>query len=454
MKQDGNLNRREALKLLGIGSGLLFGSDAMSAENKVLLSRPASHKKARVVIAGGGTAGMIAAARARRAAPNAQIILISPNENHLYQSGQLFVAAGLERQEKYIRKTADLVPDNVTWLKEKVISFDPEQNSLQTQKSGKVVYDLLIVALGAEYDYGTIEGLSSDMIGKEGIASVYLNDTLKGTARGGSASYSVLSEMVRDAKSAKTPLKVLFTEPSSSIKGEGISLSLLLLYKSFLEKESVDKNVHFTFAKAGKTLLPAVSFDNALKKELKKHKNIDTLYDHDLVKIDSAKKTAYFKKDADQIEMEYDYIHIVPPLRAPEVVRKSLLAVQEGAQKGWMQIDEKRLRHKKYQNVFGIGDVTNLPNSKSGGAAQHQGIILQDNIAAALEGETLEYFYDGYTVSPVVTSYGKVLLAEYNAKKPLATFMFNPYKPRVIWWWLQRYFMPWAYFNLLMRGMM
>ncbi len=454
MKRDENLNRREALKLLGMGSGLLFGSGASSSENKVLLSRPASHKKARIVIAGGGTAGMIAAARARRAAPNAQIVLICPNETHLYQSGQLFVAAGLEREEKYMRKTADLVPDDVTWIREKVISFDPDRNSLQTQKSGKVVYDLLIVALGAEYDYGAIDGLSSDMIGKEGIASLYLNDTIKGTARGGSASYGLFSKMMQDAKTAKTPLKVLFTEPASAIKGEGTSLSLLLLYKSFLEKEFADKNVHFTFAKAGRTLLPSVPFDKVLKKELKKHKNIDTVYDHDLVKIDPAKKTASFKKEGDHIEMEYDYIHIVPPLRAPEVVRKSLLSVQEGAQKGWMQIDEKRLRHKKYRNVFGIGDVTDLLNAKSGAAAQHQGIILQDNIAAALEGEALEYFYDGYTACAVVTSYGKALLAEYNEKKPLATFMLDPYEPRMLWWWLQRYFMPWAYFNLLMRGMM
>ncbi len=448
------LNRREALKIMSVASGMLLSAHSVFADENNLLSRPASHKKARIVIAGGGTAGIIAAARARRSAPNAQIVLISPNELHLYQSGQLFVAAGLEKEQKYLRKSVDLLPENVTWLKEKVISFDPKHNTLKTEKSGEVFYDILIVALGGEYDYSAIEGLSADMIGKKEIASVYLNDTIKGTARGAKSTNAVFDKMLHSAKFAKKPLRVLFTEPNTPVKGAGTSLSLLFLYNSFLKKIFANKNVHFTFVTADTKLLSLKSFDEVLRKEVNKHKNIDIVYEHDIIAIDSDKKRAYFKNRDEKKEFEYDYIHIVPPLKAVKAIRESSLAILKGSQKGWMEVDEKTLRHKIYENVFGIGDIVGLGDKKSGAAAQHQGIILQDNIAAALEGDKLKYSYDGYTASPIVTSYGKVLLAEYNEKKPLATFILNPYESRRIWWYLQRYFMPWAYFNLLMRGMM
>ncbi|HFS82741.1 MAG TPA: pyridine nucleotide-disulfide oxidoreductase, partial [Epsilonproteobacteria bacterium] len=141
------LNRREALKLMGLGgASLLTGSTSASAGTK--LSEPSSKKRARIVIAGGGTGGMIAAARLRRSAPNAQITLIAPNEIHLYQSGQVHVAAGLCSEYDNKRRTADLLPDGVTWLKEKVTAFDPDTSKVEAKKSGKIPYDYLVVALG------------------------------------------------------------------------------------------------------------------------------------------------------------------------------------------------------------------------------------------------------------------------------------------------------------------
>jgi len=191
MKKTNTVNRRDALKTIAIsGVASLMLLDAKSVEASTTLSVPVSDKKVRIIIVGGGTSGMIATARLRRSVPNAEIILISPNQTHLYQSGQTFVAAGLYRQTDNERKTSEILPDNVKWLQERVVSFEPDNNAIHTDKSGVIPYNFLVIALGVEYDYNRIKGLDSSMIGENGIASVYLNDTITGTALGGNITKS------------------------------------------------------------------------------------------------------------------------------------------------------------------------------------------------------------------------------------------------------------------------
>ena len=452
MKKSETLNRRDAMKFFGIaGVGILAcGNNEAKAETK--LSMPSSKKHARIVIAGGGTAGMVAAARIRRAAPNAKIILIAPNTQHLYQPGQLFVAAGLSNPEQNIRKTSDLLPNNVTWLQDKVMAFDPENNILETEKSGKILYDILIVALGTEYDWSRIEGLERSMIGREGIASVYDNDTLKGEADAGVKSRKVFTQMQEEAR--KRHIEFLCTEPNTPIKGVGTTLSILLLYSDRLKRAGLTKRVRFTFSKADETLFPSNIFQKQLWQEIDKYNNIRTAYGFNLTAIDIARKKAIYKTLEGKKEFSYDFIHIVPPMQACKVLASSPLAIKEGKEKGWMLVNSKTLQHPKYQNVFGIGDILGDTSGKSGGAVQHQGIILQDNITAALEEKPLPYNYDGYTLAPIITTEGKILLAEYNKQKPLPTFPLNPMISRHLWWWIQKDVMPRAYFDVLLRGMM
>jgi len=91
--------------------------------------------------------GATDAARLRRSAPNAKITLIAPNETHLYQSGQVFVVAGLFSEFDNKRSTSELLPDNVSWIKDKVTAFDPDKNQIQTEKHHAIPYDYLVVAL-------------------------------------------------------------------------------------------------------------------------------------------------------------------------------------------------------------------------------------------------------------------------------------------------------------------
>ncbi|BAF72241.1 NAD(P)/FAD-dependent oxidoreductase [Sulfurovum sp. NBC37-1] len=453
------MERRDALKVMGIGGAALLAGGGTSASAKTKLSTFASRKKADIVIIGGGTAGMTVAARLRRSAPNAKITLIAPNETHLYQSGQVYVAAGLFSEFDNKRPTSELLPDNVIWMKDKVTAFDPDKNRVQTAKHNTVPYDYLVVALGCEYDYNAVEGMSSDDIGKHGIASVYMNDLNEGTSEGAIVSRMWMKAIRRKAQ--KSEVRVLFSDSQTPVKGEGASLSMLFLANDMLKGNGLkikDKDlqhkVKFTLTKAGKVLFPSAKIDAALKRTMKKTDNVSVSYGHILKRIDKEKKVAVYANGDEEVNVSYDYLHITPPMRAPQVVRDSELSIKNGPHKGWLDVDENTLRHPKYRNVFGLGDVVGLSSGKSGGAVREQAIVLQDNIAAVMEGKVEPMSYEGYSVSPIKTRYGRVMLAEYTPKGLAPMFPLNPTTPRWIWWEMDLHLMRRAYYDLMMRGML
>lgn len=455
------MERRDALKVMGLGSAVLLTGGSTPASAKTKLSTFASKKEAKIVIVGGGTAGITVAARLRRSAPNAKITLIAPNETHLYQSGQVYVAAGLYSEFDNKRSMRELLPDNVSWMKDRVTAFDPDKNSVHTVKHNDISYDYLVVALGCEYDYSRVEGLDVSDIGKHGIASVHLNDLTEGTSKGAMISRMWMKSIRR--KAGKSEVNVLFADPQTPVKGEGASLSMLLLTNDMLKgnglkrrdkKRDLHHKAKFTLTKAGKETFPSIKINDVLKKTLGEAGNIAVSYEYVLKRIDKESKVAVYTNKDKEIEISYDYLHITPAMEAPQVIRDSTLSVKEGNHKGWLEVNAKTLRHPKYRNIFGLGDVVGLSSGKSAGAIREQAIVLQDNIASIMEGKEPPMSYNGYSVSPIKTRYGRILLAEYTPKDLAPMFPLDPTKARWIWWEMDLHLMRSAYFELMMRGMM
>lgn len=464
------LSRRDAIKLMGI-SPIAAGVLA-STSSSAISSAEAADVTGKIVIVGGGAGAIMALARLHRGISNPDITIIAPNELHIYQPGQVFQAAGLYTHDELIKHNSDFIPDDVTWIKDEVKSFDPENNTLITRSEQTISYDYLVVAAGIDYHYDWIRGLKEEDIGTKGISSVYLNNFEKGTTDGGSITWDWFNALKQaSATNAKKP-RVIYTQPATPIKCGGAPQKILYLSADHLKKAGL--TAEYTFATASGKLFGLEKIADSLAKVQKRYDTITNKFKHNLIAIDKYAKIATFehtyeiKGDYDEeleeydtitkreiVELEYDFIHIVPPMSAAEAVRTSALGWQKGSAKGWLEVNKETLQHRRYKNVFGIGDICGIPMGKTGGSARHHAPIMVANLISEMQKKSLEKKFDGYTVCPLKTQYGKIVMAEFNYDGLAPTIPFlAPENPSRLWWFFDLHMLKTMYWYLMMRGLM
>ncbi len=466
LKENQELSRRDVLKLMAL-SPVAAGVLASSASTEVHAS--ASAAKGRIVIVGGGSGALMVLSRLRRALANPDITVIAPNDKHVYQPGQVFVAAGEYEPEDIIFDNTGYIGEDVTWIRDEVATFDPDANKLLTKGGKEVEYDYLVVATGMQYLYEKIEGLNTGLIGQHGISSVYLSDLAKGTAEGGTITRDWFNAVREAAKTSKP--RVIFTQPSTPIKCGGAPQKMLYLCDDYLKRDKLD--AEFIFASAGEKLFSIEEIEASLASVQKRYGNITNKFSHELIRIDPEKKVATFlhkyqvqgeyDKEYEEYEMidkeeevaiEYDFIHISPPTAAVDAVADSMLGWQKGNAQGWLEVDRETLQHRRYKNVFGIGDVCGIPIGKTGGTARHQAPIVVKNLVGVMEGKEPADKFDGYTVCPLKVSYGEIIMAEFNYDGLAPSFPLDPAKPRWIWWVFDLYMLQPMYRYLMLNGLM
>ncbi|KYJ87689.1 NAD(P)/FAD-dependent oxidoreductase [Sulfurovum riftiae] len=462
-----DMSRRDAMKLLGLGGAatMMMGAPTQAEAG------PSSDKKVKVVVVGGGAGGIMALVRLYKALPNAELTIIAPNEIHLYQPGQVFMAAGLYTHDDVVGHNKDLIPSGVEWIKDEVANFDPDNNKVITRAGKEVGYDYMVVATGIVYHYEWIKGLTADDIGTNGISSVYLNDLEKGTTKGGEVTWTWFNELKAAAASGKKPTAI-YTQPNTPIKCGGAPQKILYLSADHLRKEGLGAN--YIFATNGGKLFGLKEIAESLGEVQKRYDTITNKFKHNLVAMDVANKVATFERtyevkgeyDEDlkeydmitkkeMVDIKYDFIHVVPPMGPPAALAESKLGWQKGSAKGWLEVDQYTLQHRRYPNVFGIGDVCGIPKGKTGGSARHHGPITVGNLVAQINGEPLKEKFDGYTVCPLKTEYGKIIMAEFGYEGYLPTIPFlDPATPRWFWWAFDLYMLKPMYWHLMMKGWM
>ncbi len=401
-----------------------------------------AHSNYKVVILGAGSAGISVAAKLNRLLPEGSMAIVDPSENHYYQPLWTLVGAGLATKESTERKQKDLIPDHVTWIKESVVSIDPKNNKVQLSHDHTISYEYLIVATGLKLNWDKIEGVSGNL-GKNGLCTIYEYDQVDQTF-----------QMIKNFQGGVA----LFVMPPVPIKCAGAPQKIMYLAENIFRNNGVRHKSQVQFATAGKVMFGVPSFSKALD-VIVKERNIEPLFSHKIAAVDAHQKIAHFdvtnaEGQISRKSIKYDLLHIVPTMSAHPFISESGLAVAEGDQKGWLAVDKFTLQHITYPNIFGLGDVTGVPNSKTGAAVRKQYPVVAENLLSVMSGKKPIMHYDGYSSCPLVTEIGKVMLAEFGYDgKLMPTFPLDATIPRRSYWHLKKDLLPTLYWQLMLRGL-
>ena len=242
----------------------------------------------------------------------------------------------------------------------------------------------------------------------------------------------------------------LFTVPNTAVKCGGAPQKIMYLADDAFRRSGVRERSKIVFASPQKAIFAVDKYRRTLEKVIAR-KGIDVRFRLDLVELRSGAREAVFEHldTKERTTIHYDMIHVTPPMGAPDVVKRSKLANEHG----WCEVDKHTLRCPRFPNVFAIGDAAGLPTSKTGAAVRKQAPVLVANLLAAMGGRELSASYDGYTSCPIVTGYGKMVLAEFDYDgKPCETFPFDQSKERYSMWLLKTQVLPRLYWYGMLRG--
>ncbi len=215
-------------------------------------------------------------------------------------------------------------------------------------------------------------------------------------------------------------------------------------------RRGIRDRTEITFGTGIAVMLGAKYYGDVLRQVAEK-RGIDVRFKHDLNEIRPQSREAVFRdlENDKEVVIRYDLIHVTPPMSAPGFLKGSALANEAG----WVDVDPQTLRHRRFPNVFALGDASSLPTSKTGAAIHAQAPILVENLCAALEDRSPERQYDGYTSCPVVTSYGKLIMAEFDYEgNPKETFPFDQRKERLSMYLVKKYVLPRLYWHGMLKG--
>ncbi len=389
----------------------------------------------KILIVGGGTAGISVAHRLMRAIGNVGIAIIEPSTKHYYQPLWTLVGAGVFPKEESERDEYLLIPSGVKWIKERVVDVKPESNIVKLDSGREIGYDYLVMAPGLQIDWDKVKGLT-DALGKDGVCSNY--------------SYSLVGktwEFISNFSGGTA----LFTQPNTPVKCGGAPQKIAYLAEDHFNISGIRDRVKMIFASANPGIFSVPKYAATLNKVIER-KRINTMFRHDLIAVDGEAKRATFKHldSGETVDIDYDLLHVTPPMSAPDFIKQSALADSAG----WVDVSKATLQHNRFTNVFSLGDCSNLPTSKTGAAIRKQSPVLVANLISLMRGEPLTKSYDGYSSCPLVTGYSSLVLAEFDYDLiPQETFPFDQSEERYSMYVFKKDILPQIYWQGMMKGL-
>lgn len=421
-------------------AGNYLSNAARGQTNACMTPTDQAGEKYDVIIVGAGAAGIATAASLMKRRLGITIAIMDPTDIHYYQPGWTMVGGGIFTPEKTAKTMDSLIPKGVQWIKAAVEVFEPKNDTIILEGGQIVKYNRMIVCPGLKLDWLKVEGLT-DTLGRNGVTSNYRYDL---------APYTW--SLVQSMKSGKA----IFTQPPMPIKCAGAPQKALYLSADHWYRNGRINDVDIDFNNAGGVLFGVKEYVPALQSYISRYQASLNFF-HNLVAVDGPAGKAWFDvsvpdEPVRRIETEFDMMHVCPPQCAPDFITVSPLADAAG----WIDVEQTTLRHKTFENIWSLGDVTNAPNAKTAAAARKQAPVVAANIAADIAGKSAVASYDGYGSCPLTVERGKIVLAEFGyGGKLLPSFppwLIDGSQPSKAAWFLKEKLLPPIYWKAMLRG--
>lgn len=403
---------------------------------------PRIQTKARIVIVGAGAAGATMANRLVRRLDGAQITIVDPRRAHWYQPGLSLVAAGLKPADYVVSQTSEWLPEGVRWVEDSVAAVDPVARTVSTAGAQTLRYDWLVLAPGLVLDHAAVEGFSLDLVGQNGIGALYAGPDY--AAR----TWQALSRFTESGGTG------VFTRPSTEMKCAGAPLKHTFLADDLVRRAGNRGRAKIVYTAQNNTLFGVPIVSERIRM-LFEDRGIEPLYSHVLRAVDPGARRATFATPNGDVQLGYDYLHVIPPQRAPAFIRESGLAwADRWTDQGWAEVDPATLRHRRFAEIFALGDVAGVPKGKTAASVKWQAPVVEDHLVAAISGVQGTEVYDGYTSCPLITRIGRAMLIEFdyrNNLKPSFPGLIAPLEELWVSWLMKEVALKPTYYAML-RG--
>jgi sulfide:quinone oxidoreductase len=386
-----------------------------------------------IVILGGGTGGTMAANRLRRHfdADEVEIHVVDRDDRHVYQPGLLFVPFGLAQLDEIVRPRRRQLRNGVVFHENEVESVRLERDEVLLDDGTVLPYDALVVATGARLQPEETEGLTGP--GWNERAFTFYNpegaDTLRGALKRFDSGRLVVNLVDMPIKCPVAPLEFAFLA-DWYLRERGIRERVELVYSTPLD---------------GAFTKPIASGHLA---GLLDEKEIELVTEFNAGEVDGVggKLLSY-----DGRELDFDLLVTIPLHGGAAYVERS---PGLGDALGFVPTDKRTLQTPGKQNVFALGDATDLPTSKAGSVTHFEAEVLTENVARFFADRELDASYDGHANCFIETGFHKALLIDFNYETEPVPGHFGPLpllrESRLNH--LGKLMFEWAYWHALLPG--
>ena len=345
-----------------------------------------------LIILGAGTAGTMMAVHLNKKLSSSEwnISIIEQETIHYYQPGFLFLPFDTYKPSQLQKKVIDFIPKEVNLIVEKIDSIDKDTNQIKLQNGNKIDYDILVIATGTQIAPQEIAGME----GEQWHKSIFDFYTFEGAKN--------LRDKLKNWEGGKLVVHIC----EMPIKCPVAPLEFAFLADTYFKKKGIRDKVDISYVTPMSGAFTKPVATRELNYLLEK-KNISIVPDFNIERIDTENNKII---DYGEKEVEYDLLVTVPTNMGSEIIEKSGF----GDELNFVPTDKHTLQSKVKENIFVIGDATDLPSSKAGSVAHFQSEILLENILRFINGKELKEDFDGHSNCFIETGDNKALLIDFN----------------------------------------